>query len=407
MKRHLAFVAGAGAVSLFGAAHAVYAQVLPGDIDRSQFRASAHALGMGGSDLLLNDGIDSAAANPAAIGDSGKFSFGLSAEARTDNVKWSDINDVVDNVTKVRDQIDNTTGGISTGQVTAAYDAFDSIYNFAIKAGAQPNGGPATLKAVGAPSLGFSFGKFGVIAYGGVAVNLKLSAGTGTGPGLGLGLIPTGVVRPSAVQIGDKRKVSVDGGLLAMSTVAVPIAVPIAVGVIGVSPKFVRADYGALSYTADASNNLISGTNYNSVSDQKLDVDLGFQSKSFLGVRYAAVVRNLLQPKFNLKRRVGGHDQAGDFNFTNSTEFDLGAMYTKENASYVVEEHNLSGANGANSTFHLGGEYRVGPVFALRAGYDDDRFVAGLGFNLHGTRFDIASSSDPDQRIAASVTGKF
>ena len=70
----------------------------------------------------------------------------------------------------------------------------------------------------------------------------------------------------------------------------------------------------------------------------------------------------------------------------------------------VLELHNLSGTNGEDLTFHIGGEYRIWKYAALRAGYDADRFVAGVGFFAGPVRLDIAAATEPLRRIYAGLS---
>ena len=59
--------AGLAGLALLGGTRSAHAQVLPGDMDKTQIRPSAYGLGIGGSYLLLGDDPNGLISNPAAV----------------------------------------------------------------------------------------------------------------------------------------------------------------------------------------------------------------------------------------------------------------------------------------------------------------------------------------------------
>jgi hypothetical protein len=128
-------------------------------------------------------------------------------------------------------------------------------------------------------------------------------------------------------------------------------------------------------------------------------------------VKYAAVVRNLLPVRFNLPAvDLAGNPVAGfDFSFRLNPEIDLGVMAKwRERTNLVLELHNVTSSNGGGISVHAGVEHWLaGDVFAVRAGYDDDRPVFGLGINLKVVRIDVAAGLKPRERLAVGVSFRF
>ena len=61
--------AGLTGLALLAGAKPGQAQVVPSDINKTQIRPSAHALGLGGSYLLLGGDPNGIITNPAAVGE--------------------------------------------------------------------------------------------------------------------------------------------------------------------------------------------------------------------------------------------------------------------------------------------------------------------------------------------------
>ena len=390
--------------ALCGAAHAqAPAPVTPSELDRTQFRASAHAMGMGGTDLILSGDVGGAAFNPASVGAAGAYSETQTAVGRTSNVHVAKINDLSNGLKDLGNQFNNANGSLAPVR-----DAFQKVYRFATNAGANDqSGSPATLSASLAPLAGFSVKNIGLVAYGTLAARVDL--------------------QPIAVPItglsGQTGKVYARYGVLGLTNIAVPFSLPVAVGTVGISPRFTQASFAAAGFLADetdlsngtdpltgAPNGNIVGATYKEVHQQKFDIDLGFTSipDPVYHIRGAVVVHNLLSPTYHLPRVVNGTSlgviPTGDFAFQMKPQIDIGGLSTYNKITYAAELHNLGNVNGGKRSLHLGVEYPIGRTLSLRGGYDQSRFVAGLGLSFGGVRLDLATGTDPQQQVALGLT---
>ena len=390
--------------ALCGAAHAqAPAPVTPSELDRTQFRASAHAMGMGGTDLILSGDVGGAAFNPASVGAAGAYSETQTAVGRTSNVHVAKINDLSNGLKDLGNQFNNANGSL-----TPVRDAFQKVYRFATNAGANDqSGSPATLSASLAPLAGFSVKNIGLVAYGTLAARVDL--------------------QPIAVPItglsGQTGKVYARYGVLGLTNIAVPFSLPVAIGTVGISPRFTQASFAAAGFLADetdlsngtdpltgAPNGNIVGATYKEVHQQKFDIDLGFTSipDPIYHIRGAVVVHNLLSPTYHLPRVVNGTSlgviPTGDFAFQMKPQIDIGGLSTLNKITYAAELHNLGNVNGGKRSLHLGVEYPIGRTLSLRGGYDQSRFVAGLGLSFGGVRLDLATGTDPQQQVALGLT---
>ena len=403
----LALAGLAGALCAAPAHAQAPAPVMPTDLDRTQFRASARAMGMGGTDLIVLGDASAAAFNPASIADAGAYSEANTATGRSSNVHVSKINDLSKGLRDLGNQFNSSNGNTSLAGVR---DAFRKVYNFATDAGANDQtGSPATLSASLAPLVGFSVKNVGVVGYGTLAAKVTLTPIAVPVPGLAG---PTG-------------KVYASYGVLGLSSIAVPFSIKTPVGAVGLSPRFTQASYAAAGILADETdtgngfdttvspttpNGNILGATYKEVHQQKFDLDLGFTSipDPVYHVQGAIVVHNLLSPSYHLKRVVNGTSlgvlPGGTFDFQMKPQVDIGGLSTYNKVTYAAELHNLGNVNGGKRSVHLGVEYPVGPAFSVRAGYDRSRFVAGLGFGTRAFRVDLATGTNPQEQVALSLT---
>jgi hypothetical protein len=381
------------------------APVTPTDLDRTQFRASARALGMGGTDLIMTGDAAAAAFNPASIGAAGSYSQTDTVVGRTSNIHVSKINDLANGLKDLGNQFNSGNNSLA-----GVRDAFQKVYNFATDAGANDqNGTPATLSASLAPAAGFSVKNIGIVAYGTLAAKV--------------GLTPTAIAVPGL--IGPTGKITVGYGVLGLSNFALAFSLPVKVGVVGISPRITQASFAAAGFLADetdASNGFdttvspttpngnITGATYKEVHQQKFDIDLGFTSipDPVYHIQGAIVVHNLLSPTYHLPRVINGNSLGviplGDFNFQMKPQVDVGGLSTYQGITYAAELHNLGNVNGGKRSFHAGVEYNLGKMLFLRGGYDTSRFVAGLGFGTPSFRLDLATGTNPQEQVALSLT---
>ncbi len=400
----------AGALALCGA-NAAFGQapapVTPSDLDRTQFRASARALGMGGTDLIISGDASAAAFNPASIATAGKGSESNTVVGRTSNVHVDKIKDLSNGLKNLGDQFNNNNGSLAPVR-----DSFQKVYNFATNAGANDNAAspsPATLSASLAPLAGVSVKNIGIVGYGTLAAKVDLQPVAIAVPGL---TGPTG-------------KVFARYGVLGLTNIAVPFSIKTPVGPVGIAPRFTQASYAAAGFLADETdtcngfdttvspttpNGNIVGATYKEVHQSKFDVDLGYTSipDPIYHIRGAVVVHNLLSPSYHLPRVINGTSLGvippGDFNFTMKPQIDIGGLGSQKGLTYAVELHDINNVNGGKNSFHAGVEYPVARMLYLRGGYDRSRFVGGIGLALGGVRLDLATGSNPQEQVAVGLT---
>jgi hypothetical protein len=214
----------------------------------------------------------------------------------------------------------------------------------------------------------------------------------------------------------------VRGGAVALTSIGIAYARPFPAGLTtGVTVRRIRADFaGFLSgatTTPDVNNDGVVDANdvpvigraFNRVDRSRFTLDVGALweppvQPPMVKVKYAAVVRNLLPVRFNLPAPAGFN-----FSFRLNPEIDLGVMAKwRERTNLVLELHNVTSSNGGDRSVHAGVEHWLaGDVFAVRAGYDDDRPVFGLGINLKVVRIDVAAGLKPRERLAVGVSFRF
>ncbi len=377
--------------------------VAPSALDRTQTQAGARALGMGGTDLIGND-VSYAAFNPASIAQCGPSSQTDTVVGRTSNVHVDKINDLSKGLKDLGNQLNS-----SNNSLTSVRDAFKKVYNFATGAGANDaTGSPADLSGNVAPLAGLSVKNIGVVGYGSLTARVQLQAQHVAIPGLTDS--PTG-------------KVAAGYGVLGLTNIAIPFSLPVKVGTFGFSPRFTQASYAGAGFVADETdavsfgstdgvpNGSISGATYKEVHQQKFDADLGFTSipDPMYHVQGAIVVHNLLSPSYHLPIVVNGSSLGtpttlSNFNFQMKPQIDLGALRQTKDLALAAELHNLGNVNGGKRSVHLGVEYGVSRALYVRGGYDQSRFVFGLGLAFGGVRLDLATGSDPQQQAALSLT---
>lgn len=384
--------------------------VRPTDLDRSQMAPSARASGMGGTGLVIGHDVSDAAFNPASIARAGTYSEAQSIVGSSSNVHVSKINDLANGLKDLGNKVNGSSGNQSLADVR---DSFRKVYNFATDAGASDStGSPASVGAALSPVVGLSVKNIGIVGYGSLAAQVRLNAynqgylGTND-PNLGS---PSGAIRAAY-------------GVLGLTNIAIPFSIPVAIGTVGISPRVTQASFAAAGFVADETSsangtgadgnpngNIIGGT-YKEVHQQKFDIDLGFTSipDPIYHVRGAIVIRNLLSPSYNLPlinngAHFGANPTFGDFNFTQKPQIDIGVAREDKNLSYALELHDLNNVNGGKRSVHAGVEYGINKMLFVRGGYDQSRFVAGLGLALGGFRLDVATGSNPQDKVALGIT---
>jgi len=401
----LAALAHAGGATEARAQTPVPSPIAPADLDRTQFRASARALGMGGTDLILFGDASGAAFNPASIAFAGQGSEANTITGRTSNVHVNKINDLSRGLKDLGNQFN------SSSSLAGVRDAVQKVYSFATDAGAAGDGSPATLSASVSPLVGASVGSVGVVAYGGLMAKVQIrpySQAT-------LGTNFTGLGSPAGA-------VTAAYGVLGLTNIAVPFSIKTPAGPVGFAPRYVQASYAGAGFLANetstangfdpngAPNGDIAGATYRETNTSKVDLDAGFITNPdpVYHIRGAVVVHNLFSPSFHLARRInsslGALPAGGDFSFQMKPQIDLGGRTTGPGVTYAAEVHNVNSVNGGKHTVHLGVEYPVSRVFSVRGGYDASRFVAGVGVGTPAFRLDVATGTNPQEQVALSLT---
>jgi hypothetical protein len=367
---------------------------------------------MGGAYLLATDDATAVAWNPAALVNVKRFTLPIEVAGRAKNFRVQDIRDLIDDLKTIRDQINNPN---ATPQQIAqlAGQAIREVRDFAQRHGAVPNGPSATLTGSLAPVAGLTFGAYGLTVSSGTFGQVQVFVDQQADPDQSDNI-------PNS---GQPNNIYARGGAVAISSLALAHARPLPMGWnVGVAVRGVRTDFQAFAASAGV-NNLnnptqgdAQGAAFARVHKTKFTLDVGalweptVQPPS-VKVKYAAVVRNLLPVRFNLPAvDLAGNRVAGfDFSFRLNPEIDLGVMAKwRERTNLVLELHNVTSSNGGGISVHAGVEHWLaGDVFAVRAGYDDDRPVFGLGINLKVVRIDVAAGLKPRERLAVGVSFRF
>jgi hypothetical protein len=371
-------------------------QIGPRFLDRSFQRPGARAMGMGGAYLLATDDATAVAWNPAGLVNLKRFTLPIEVAGRA-NFDVRDVTDLIDDLETIRDQ---TNVANPAAVIAAIQNAFNRVRGFARR-------NPAMRGSL-APVGGLSFGNYGLTVSSGVVVQVDSVLDAATGQ-FGLGNLPN-------------PNLYVRGGAVALTSIGIAYARPFPAGLTtGVTVRRIRADFaGFLSgatTTPDVNNDGVVDANdvpvigqaFNRVDRSRFTLDVGALweppvQPPMVKVKYAAVVRNLLPVRFNLPAPAGF-----DFSFRLNPEIDLGVMAKwRERTNLVLELHNVTSSNGGDISVHAGVEHWLaGDVFAVRAGYDDDRPVFGLGINLKVVRIDVAAGLKPRERLAVGVSFRF
>ncbi|MGQ9580017.1 MAG: hypothetical protein ACUVT8_03625, partial [Armatimonadota bacterium] len=106
----------------------------------------------------------------------------------------------------------------------------------------------------------------------------------------------------------------------------------------------------------------------------KADVGLIYKSKDSIW-QYGLVINNFIKPKVR-----------GITNTLDDPMISVGvAAPLGRNFLFAADLVNITGANGENAKLRMGGEFRMGRLFAIRAGYSGSKWTYGaelLGLNI-------------------------
>jgi hypothetical protein len=389
-------------------------QIGPRFLDRSFQRPGARALGMGGAYLLATDDATAVAWNPAGLVNVKRFTLPIEVAGRA-NFDVRDVRDLIDDLKTIRDQIPTEIANEADAQqvANAIRAAFNRVRDFSRRT--------PILSGSLAPVGGLSFGNFGLSISSDLFFRVQTYTGQADPIGLGINYTPPDTLHGV-------------GGVVSLTSVGIAHARSLPAGLtLGVAVRRVRADFLGFRVGASvtdgngdgvpddfvAGNDIVAGTLFNRVDSSRFTLDVGAiweppVQPPMVRLRYAAVVRNVLPVRFNLPVSVDPGSTPGlplppDFNFRLNPEIDLGVMAKwRERTNLVLELHNVTSSNGGGISVHAGVEHWLaGDVFAVRAGYDDDRPVFGLGINLKVVRIDVAAGLKPRERLAVGVSFRF
>ena len=143
-----------------------------------------------------------------------------------------------------------------------------------------------------------------------------------------------------------------------------------------------------LSYSGRVNNSLelgITGKFINNTIENAtasgLAIDLGLQYLIHKNLQLAAVIYNILDPVIIWSTRTEEAYPA---------KAKIGMRALLFNDLVIEADADIMGYQKAG--IHIGGEYWIDNVFALRAGYDKDVIALGIGVNFEGFKFDYAYS---------------
>ncbi|MDR3709959.1 MAG: hypothetical protein P4L33_16810 [Capsulimonadaceae bacterium] len=350
------------------------------DFDYSYQSGSPTAEALGGSYLLSLKGPEAGAANPSQVNNDLQPSISVGAVVSDSNINVNNAQNLINQLSNLNDSSKSSSG------ISAANSAFNDVWNYAGSAGAAVNPigtykNPGSLSVRIDPVIGASLGgRWALIGESNVQAVANIYRN----------------------QTGSTKQLSVGGGAVGLTSAGVAFATPVNKITYGLYPKILRADYVGYAYSIDDQGGTPSRTNVPYEGKQTVDLDAGASMNVLPDTLDASVVvRHLFFPSLSV--------ESGDTIKLNP-EVDFGVHAKYYGLDGYAEAHNLTASNvgnsGAGVTDHLGLQKTLVNTLALRAGFDDGKFVYGVGLHLFVINVDFAAGSSIDQRVGLSASFK-
>jgi hypothetical protein len=305
----------------------------------------ARAVAMGGAATALSADGTALYWNPAALGRVSGIMVDLPVTAKTNGVNWRDEYDTI------RDALDA--------------DELD-IADFNILRDIATSGG-------GTSSVD-----------GTVAGMAGAALGLGSIGGVGAGAYAEGEFQAHLAYSDDSsEQVTVNGDALYVYSAGAAFGREVQPGLyVGLGLRQIWAGFSPASatYTRVSDGVERSGHSTDTLRGDGFGVDLGVQytPEKLKDIRFGLMARNINGPTIDFEDNVGG---------TASVDFDpcvnLGAAWQAKGLTVAGDLHNLTGANNADTTWHLGAELELIPhLLRVRAGLHDGDVTIGAAGTL-------------------------
>jgi hypothetical protein len=319
----------------------------------------ARALAMGGAATALSADGTALYWNPAALGRVSGIMVDTPVTAKTDGVNW-------------RNEYDTIRAAIDEDELDIA--DFNILRDIATSGGGSSSGVDGT-----------------VAAMAGVAVGLGDLGGVGAG-GYAEGEFQADVAYQDA---GSSDTVSIDGSALYTYSAGAAIGRQVIPGLyVGLGLRQIWAGFSPanITYTRTGSEVDRGSDTSTTLRGEGLGVDVGVQytPQKLTDFRFGLMARNINSPTIDFEDDMGG---------TASVDFDpcvnLGAAWQAAGLTVAGDLHNISEANNAGTTWHLGAELEVIPhILRVRAGLHDGTVTLGAAGMLGPVSLALATDAE-------------
>lgn len=237
----------------------------------------------------------------------------------------------------------------------------------------------------------------------GAAIELPLIGGVGVG-GYAEGEFQADLAYTS----GESEQVTVDGDALYVYSAGAAIGREVKPGLyLGLGLRKIWAGFspGNVTYTYDGEDVERDSETSDTLRGDGIGIDVGVEYTPPLLTdwRFGLMLRNVNGPTIDFEDDLGG---------TASVDFDpcvnLGAAWQSEMLLVAADLHNVTEANNADMTWHLGAEMEVLPnILRVRAGLHDGDLTFGVGASLGPVSLALTADQGFEDTIGLQVGASF
>lgn len=237
----------------------------------------------------------------------------------------------------------------------------------------------------------------------GAAVELPLIGGVGVG-GYAEGEFQADV----AYESGEGERVTVNGDALYVYSAGAAIGREVKPGLyVGLGLRKIWAGFspGSVTYTYNGTDVDRESETSDTLRGDGMGIDLGVEYTPPLLTdwRFGLMARNINSPTIDFEDDLGG---------TASVDFDpcinLGAAWQSKVLLVAGDLHNITEANNADMTWHLGAEMEVLPnILRVRAGLHDGDLTFGVGASLGPVSLALTADEGFEDTIGVQVGASF
>jgi hypothetical protein len=319
----------------------------------------ARALAMGGAATALSADGTALYWNPAALGRVSGIMIDTPVTAKTNGVDW-------------RNEYDTIQAAIDEDELDMA--DFNILKDIADSNGGSPAPVDGTVAAMVGAAMGL--GSIGGVGVGGYA------------EGEFQALVSHDVTSTS-------ETISVDGAALYTYSAGAAFGRQVVPGLyVGVGLRQIWAGFspGNVTYTRTGDEVDRDTSNTETLRGTGFGVDVGAQytPQELTDFRFGVMARNVNAPSINLEDDLGG---------TATVQFDpcinVGAAWQAAGLTVAGDLHNLTEANNASTTWHLGAEFELIPnILRVRAGLHDGTVTLGAAGMLGPVSLALATDAE-------------